>query len=322
MLGYLPHWKGHGEKMEIVTDKKTIDQLVKGLIEKIKQSKKYYKNNYTFGYRLKNKGAAGTGILRHILFFGYNDNGLQENLLEINIPCEYSPGYRRIQGRIVSDSDRQNYLIRSISKMTTPGRVDISNNLRLMLKNRILEFEEKSWIRVCSLDDFQIDDLVYVLKTIRLCRRNTYTDNDSLFEDIEKINRNGQLTETEKKQLTKARIGQGNFRDQLLEDWKGACAVTQCDEISVLTASHIKPWRDSNNKERLDKYNGLLLSPNIDRLFDKGFITFDDEGKIKISKSLSKKNIEKLGISKEMIIPIKSNHKKYMTYHRENVFQS
>ena len=87
---------------------------------------------------------------------------------------------------------------------------------------------------------------------------------------------------TEAEALVKARVGQGKFRNNLIEYWKG-CSVTNCKYITILIASHIKPWKDSSNKERLDVYNGLLLLPNIDKLFDKGYISFRDTGKIMIS---------------------------------------
>ena len=89
------------------------------------------------------------------------------------------------------------------------------------------------------------------------------------------IARDPYITETEKQQLVKARIGQGLFRKQLLSYWS-KCCLTGCGIQGVLRASHIKPWRDCSNSERLDVYNGLLLSPNMDTLFDKGLISFED----------------------------------------------
>ena len=73
------------------------------------------------------------------------------------------------------------------------------------------------------------------------------------------------------------------------------------------------------NQKRLDKYNGFLLIPKLDKLFDKGYISFDDEGKIMISDELN--NFEELGINKNMKIEIENEHKKYLHFHRENIFQ-
>ncbi len=87
------------------------------------------------------------------------------------------------------------------------------------------------------------------------------------------------ISETEREALTLARLGQGSFRIALVKYW-GSCAVTGVSEPTVLRASHIKPWRDCDNKERLDTFNGLLLAAHIDALFDKGLITFEFNGEI------------------------------------------
>lgn len=141
--------------------------------------------------------------------------------------------------------------------------------------------------------------------------------NNYLIEDIENILGSEISIDTEKENLIKCRIGQGKFRDQLIEYWNG-CSVTDFKNINLLVASHIKPWRDSSNIERLDVYNGLLLTPNLDKLFDKGYISFKDDGEILISKDLD--NYEALGVSKYMIIAIEEQHKKYLEFHRTNIF--
>ena len=93
--------------------------------------------------------------------------------------------------------------------------------------------------------------------------------------------------ETTRKILVEARLGQGRFRSDLIERWTGACAVTRCAVLDILRASHIKPWKSSNNEERLDPANGLLLSANFDALFDAGLVTFDDSGHMLVSKLIS-----------------------------------
>ncbi len=143
--------------------------------------------------------------------------------------------------------------------------------------------------------------------------------NDFLFEDIEEILGNEISIDTEKEEMVKCRIGQGKFREQLIEYWKG-CSVTNFKKTELLIASHIKAWRSSNNKERLDQFNGLLLIPNLDKLFDKGYISFDNNGKIIISNDL--KNYELLGVNPNMKINIKEEHKKYLEFHRSDVFEA
>ena len=127
------------------------------------------------------------------------------------------------------------------------------------------------------------------------------------------------LNNTVKQQLINARIGQGNFRKELISMW-GKCCASGCIYIDILRASHIKPWRDSTNEERLDKFNGLLLSPNFDALFDKGLISFKDDGKILISKALSNDVRNTLGILKDTKVALQPSHEKYMKWHREKIF--
>lgn len=140
---------------------------------------------------------------------------------------------------------------------------------------------------------------------------------EELEEDIENIIQDDSYTETDKITLIKSRVGQGEFRKNLLSYWEG-CAVTGYRTSSMLIASHIKPWRESNNSERLDKFNGLLLTPNIDKAFDNGFVTFDAQGKILISDILEKPNV--LGIDDNMNIKLNSAHHKYLEYHQKMVF--
>lgn len=135
-------------------------------------------------------------------------------------------------------------------------------------------------------------------------------------KDIEDILTNNSYTETDKISLIKSRIGQGEFRNRLLNYWNG-CAVTSYKTPTMLIASHIKPWKDSNNQERLDTYNGLLLTPNLDKAFDNGFITFDLKGKILISDIF--KSPKMLGIEGDMKIKFENSHQKYLEYHRDMV---
>ena len=130
------------------------------------------------------------------------------------------------------------------------------------------------------------------------------------------------LPDTERETIVQSRIGQGRFRTELLKYWQG-CAVTDCQARKVLRASHIKPWRESSNEERLDAYNGLLLIPNLDAAFDNGMISFANDGKIIISDSLTEDDELKLGIHPDMrIAGLDERHLKYLKYHRMNIFKS
>ena len=90
---------------------------------------------------------------------------------------------------------------------------------------------------------------------------------------------------TEKYQLVRSRVGQGQYRKNL-DNYGVSCHVTGITDGRFLTASHIKPWVKSDAFEKLDGNNGLLLSPNIDRLFDRGFITFQNTGHLVLSLNL------------------------------------
>ncbi|OYQ41196.1 HNH endonuclease [Rhodoferax sp. TH121] len=142
---------------------------------------------------------------------------------------------------------------------------------------------------------------------------------DDVQTDLEQIISDPVTTMTEKTALIKSRIGQGTFRDRVLLHWTG-CAVTGFSDTSLLVASHIKPWKKSTNSERLDPWNGLLLSPNLDKAFDKGFVTFEKDGAIRLSPLFTEAT--KLGISLSMKIALKPEHEKYMEHHRNKEFKS
>jgi predicted restriction endonuclease len=129
------------------------------------------------------------------------------------------------------------------------------------------------------------------------------------------------LSATERDAIVKARIGQGRFRQSLIEYWS-KCAVTGCSETPLLRASHIKPWSKASLTERLSLYNGLLLSPSLDACFDSGFVSFDDNGMILISTRLGAENAKALSIYPEMQLQkIEPQHRTYLAYHREHIYK-
>lgn len=136
--------------------------------------------------------------------------------------------------------------------------------------------------------------------------------------DIQEIFEDNKLTQTEKTIMVNTRMGQGTFRKQLIEMWKG-CSVTGYKNTQMLVASHIKPWREANNTERLDKYNGLLLLANLDKAFDLGFISFQNSGKLMISSQLEAPEV--LGLRDDMIFNVHREHKKYLDHHRKILFK-
>ena len=131
------------------------------------------------------------------------------------------------------------------------------------------------------------------------------------------------LDETERRALILARRGQGLFRAnvQIIEQ---ACRVTKVERREHLIASHIKPWRDSSNDERLSSENGLLLTPSIDHLFDKGFISFDDDGDLIVSPVADPTSLQRMGIPTDSRVTVgafSEGQRKFLDYHRENILR-
>lgn len=125
---------------------------------------------------------------------------------------------------------------------------------------------------------------------------------------------------TERESLVNARRGQGLFRARILAQWDNRCAVTGYQDTRFLLASHIKPWRTSDNRERLDRFNGFPLIPSLDKAFDIGFISFDSSGKILLSPQLE--TPETLGIFEDQKIAITPHHQDYLAFHRSERFAS
>ncbi len=143
---------------------------------------------------------------------------------------------------------------------------------------------------------------------------------DSIVSEINAVENDNTIKATEKESIVESRIGQGVFRKGLIDYWHG-CAITQCPLTWMLIASHIKPWRDSDNQERLDDYNGLLLLPNYDKLFDLGYISFDQKGKIMYSRLLDKFDRDTIGLTNDLhLVKFEEQHLKYLKYHNENCF--
>lgn len=134
-------------------------------------------------------------------------------------------------------------------------------------------------------------------------------------ETLEAISGEG----TERQALVAARRGQGLFRSRVLQYWGGRCAVTGCAVSSVLLVSHIKPWAKSTDGERLDGFNGLLLTPNLDRLFDRHLISFADDGSLLVSVALSVEERRVLGIEGPLrIARLHPRHRPYLEVHRRS----
>ncbi|HEY0740846.1 MAG TPA: HNH endonuclease [Chryseosolibacter sp.] len=137
---------------------------------------------------------------------------------------------------------------------------------------------------------------------------------------VEDVRSSYGLTETEKQAIIKSRIGQGVYRKDSIRLWE-RCSVTGFSRTDLLIASHIKPWKLSANFERLDPFNSLLLIPTLDRLFDKGFIGFENDGRILISDMLKADDLSRIGVNGNLRLrSVPENVTRYLEYHREYRF--
>lgn len=130
------------------------------------------------------------------------------------------------------------------------------------------------------------------------------------------------IPDTERVALIKSRVGQGRFKANVSRH-ESHCRVTLVSNPVHLIASHIKPWRESNNEERLTAENGLLLTPSIDHLFDRGFISFDDSGETLISPVADLDSLRRMGVDPKRPPRgrgFNSDQKYFLEYHRSSIF--
>lgn len=131
-----------------------------------------------------------------------------------------------------------------------------------------------------------------------------------------------QMGPTEKQVIAKLRLKQQLFRRRL-SVLERACRLTGIDDLRFLRASHIKPWRDASDGERIDPHNGLLLTPSADLLFDRGWVTFRDDGRLIVSRRLPEQVREKLGIDVSegrKCGTFSAKQAEYLEYHRDCIF--
>lgn len=128
---------------------------------------------------------------------------------------------------------------------------------------------------------------------------------------------------TEVERLVRQRIGQNLFREALMDYWEGHCAVTGVAQSALLRASHIKPWADcASDAERMDVFNGLLLTADWDAAFDAGLITFDPDGRAIASQRLETNAQVRLDTGRLRITrPLTDDHRRYLKWHLAHVFQ-
>lgn len=135
--------------------------------------------------------------------------------------------------------------------------------------------------------------------------------------DIQQIVSDQKLKPTTREQLVKARLGQGVFRSRVLK-LHPVCKVTGMADPRLLRASHIKPWRDCTNVERLDGANGIMLSPHIDALFDLGLISFENDGRMLVRADLPSNVLGQWSIPAALTVsPFDASQWDYLAWHRK-----
>ncbi len=137
----------------------------------------------------------------------------------------------------------------------------------------------------------------------------------------ESIRRRTDIGPIEKESLIRARYGHGAFR-QHVEEIEGGCRLTGLLDRRHVIASHIKPWRESDDREKLDGFNGLLFSPHVGQLFDRGYISFSDDGQLKVSRHLNPRVLKVWHLAPESKVePFRAEQCVYLDYHRREVFE-
>ena len=147
------------------------------------------------------------------------------------------------------------------------------------------------------------------------------TADRDLADDLVNIIRQPNTNATTKETLVAARLGQGKFRQDVLDLWGGRCSVSGSSTLAAIRASHIKPWRDSTNDERLDPNNGLPLIASLDALFDAGLISFEASGRMLVSGKLKSAEQSIFGLGGKSLSKKPSKETaSYLDHHHKRFF--
>jgi hypothetical protein len=129
------------------------------------------------------------------------------------------------------------------------------------------------------------------------------------------------LQDTVREAVILARRGQGLFKQRVMQ-LERACRITGVNREEHLRASHCKPWRDASNEERLDGENGLLLTPTVDHLFDRGFIGFENNGDVLFSPVAHAESLRRMGLDPARALnvgPFSEGQRRFLSFHRDSV---
>ncbi|MDD5344606.1 MAG: HNH endonuclease [Smithella sp.] len=240
----------------------------------------------------------------------------QEQKYRQDISGKWEEYHRKLQGF----SEREEFSIgRAVPQDQTRFYIKSEDNAFDFFRSIILPII--SYVSILKLKSEQ-GNIKFLFRPALSYNFNPYY-HPAVVEKIEKaIEQDPELTEEKKMQLREARIGQGAYRQKLMEE-SSECIITRVNDERILIASHIKPWSVSDEREKIDHNNGLALTPTYDRLFDQGFISFEDNGTIILSPYISPLNLKKLNLAKgrKYNIPPSDTRRAYLNYHRENIFK-
>lgn len=202
--------------------------------------------------------------------------------------------------------------------------ISLEKSATMVEKNLALVEWKKTVPKLADWSNQMILDFCLWLNNKNIITNKEELCNNSIIEEAQKIEEEISSLYIEgasKEAIINVRVNQGTFRDLLLKRYNGCC-LCGVKNHALLIASHIKPWAESEPEEKLDVDNGFLMCPNHDKLFDKGYITFDDDDKIIISDKLTENDRLFLNVDSRMHIHIEltESNKKYLKFHRENVF--
>lgn len=205
-------------------------------------------------------------------------------------------------------------------KNLKPPRMYLNSNDNIYKFFRKIALPNITYLSVLKLKNKITHEIVYYFKLF--VDYFGEVENPKFIKKQEDIIENSNIKEVEKSAIIQSRIGQGLYREKLFKECP-FCPITLVSDDRLLIASHIKPWSKSDNKEKIDPKNGFLFTPNIDRLFDRGFITFTDDKVMLVSPWLSKMTVSQLNITpnKKYFQLIIDGKERYLKYHRENIFK-
>ncbi|HEY2413059.1 MAG TPA: HNH endonuclease [Pirellulaceae bacterium] len=237
---------------------------------------------------------------------------------QVNLSKRIKPGdYIAIKKKLGGANDRGEVIIRAVGQVEKAGRQKGKIQVKWLATDLNKLIAGTGWGSSIhgpfTLEEKNVREVFSLICPHR--KSNITNDVIAIAEGIG-------VDKTTKQALVNARLGQGAFGDDVLNRWDNRCAVTGSRVRQAINASHIKPWCDSSNSERLDPFNGLPLVASIHALFDAGYISFDDTGSIVVSSELSAVERTIYGITGGRLrkTPAKKTCQ-YLRYHRNTVFR-